>query len=99
VQVAARVEPQGTRVWPGTLSTIHRHARTADRLRDNRKFTLTPCEPRAPFLLDPVLEVAQEAGRDGSLVEARRVRALAHHVNGDADLRCRAGGRSKAVGG
>ena len=36
-------------------------------------------------LLDRVLDVAQAAGRDGSLVEARLVRALAHHANGDAD--------------
>jgi LuxR family maltose regulon positive regulatory protein len=34
-------------------------------------------------LLDRVLEAAQ--GRDGSLIEARMVRALAHHANGDAD--------------
>lgn len=36
-------------------------------------------------LLDRVLEVAQAANRDGSLVEAGLVRALAHHANGDAD--------------
>ncbi len=36
-------------------------------------------------LLDRVLDVAQAAGRDGSLIEARLVRALAHHANGDAD--------------
>ena len=36
-------------------------------------------------LLDRVLDVAQAAGRDGSVVEARLVRALAHHANGDAD--------------
>jgi LuxR family maltose regulon positive regulatory protein len=41
--------------------------------------------PVALSLLDPVLDLAQEAGRDGSLVEARLVRALAHHANGDAD--------------
>jgi LuxR family maltose regulon positive regulatory protein len=35
-------------------------------------------------LLDRVLDVAQAAGRDGSLVEAGLVRALAHHANGDA---------------
>ncbi len=35
-------------------------------------------------LLDRVLDVAQLAGRDGSLVEARLLRALAHHANGDA---------------
>ena len=34
-------------------------------------------------LLDAVLERA--AGRDGSLIEARLVRALAHHADGDAD--------------
>ena len=32
-----------------------------------------------------MLDVAQAAGRDGSLIEARLVRALAHHANGDAD--------------
>ena len=32
-----------------------------------------------------MLDAAQAAGRDGSLVEARMVRALAHHANGDAD--------------
>jgi LuxR family maltose regulon positive regulatory protein len=36
-------------------------------------------------LLDRVLDVAQAAGRGGSLVEAGLVRALAHHANGDAD--------------
>jgi LuxR family transcriptional regulator, maltose regulon positive regulatory protein len=36
-------------------------------------------------LLDRVLNVAQAAGRDGSLVEAGLVRALAHHANGDPD--------------
>jgi LuxR family transcriptional regulator, maltose regulon positive regulatory protein len=36
-------------------------------------------------LLDRVLDAAQEAGRDGSVVEARLVRALAHRANGDAD--------------
>jgi ATP/maltotriose-dependent transcriptional regulator MalT len=36
-------------------------------------------------LLDRVLDVAQAAGRDGSLVEAGLVRALAHHANGEAD--------------
>ena len=36
-------------------------------------------------LLDRVLDVARAAGRDGSVVEARLVRALAHHANGDAD--------------
>jgi LuxR family maltose regulon positive regulatory protein len=35
-------------------------------------------------LLDRVLDVAQAAGRDGSLVEAHVVRALAHQANGDA---------------
>jgi LuxR family maltose regulon positive regulatory protein len=39
----------------------------------------------ALMLLDGVLDVAQAAGRGGSLVEARLVRALAHHANGDAD--------------
>jgi LuxR family transcriptional regulator, maltose regulon positive regulatory protein len=37
-------------------------------------------------LLDRVLDVARDAGRGGSLVEARLVRALAHHANGDAKL-------------
>jgi LuxR family maltose regulon positive regulatory protein len=32
-----------------------------------------------------VLDAAQAADRDGSLVEAGLVRALAHHANGDAD--------------
>jgi LuxR family maltose regulon positive regulatory protein len=38
----------------------------------------------ALFLLDRVLDAAREAGRDGSVVEGRLVRALAHHANGDA---------------
>ena len=38
-------------------------------------------------LLDRLLDVAQAEGRDGSLVEARLVRALAHHASGDADAR------------
>ncbi len=36
-------------------------------------------------LVDRVLEVARAAGRDGSVIEACLVRALAHHSNGDAD--------------
>lgn len=36
-------------------------------------------------LLDRVLHVAQAAGRNGSMVEAVLVRALAHHADGDAD--------------
>jgi LuxR family maltose regulon positive regulatory protein len=39
----------------------------------------------ALLLLDALLEAAQGAGRDGSLIEARMVRALAHDVNGDTD--------------
>jgi LuxR family maltose regulon positive regulatory protein len=39
----------------------------------------------ALLLLDRVLDVAQATCRDGSVVEARLVRALAHHANGDAD--------------
>jgi len=39
----------------------------------------------ALFLLDRVLDLAHEERRDGSVVEARLVRALAHHANGDAD--------------
>jgi len=38
----------------------------------------------ALVLLGRVLEVAPAAGRDGTLVEAGLVRALAHHANGDA---------------
>jgi LuxR family transcriptional regulator, maltose regulon positive regulatory protein len=34
-------------------------------------------------LLDRVLDAARTAGRDGSLVDARLVRALAHQANGD----------------
>jgi LuxR family transcriptional regulator, maltose regulon positive regulatory protein len=41
-------------------------------------------DPRKALdLLDRVLHAARTAGRDGSLVEARLVRALAHHANGD----------------
>ena len=36
-------------------------------------------------LLDRILEVAQATGRDGSVVEARLVRALARHANGEKD--------------
>jgi LuxR family maltose regulon positive regulatory protein len=32
-----------------------------------------------------VLDVAEEAGREGSLIEARLVRAMAHHANGDME--------------
>jgi LuxR family maltose regulon positive regulatory protein len=43
-------------------------------------------EPQeARGLLDRVLDLAQAAGRGGSVVEARLVRALAHHASGDAD--------------
>ena len=41
--------------------------------------------PTALALLDRVLDVAQAAGREGSLVEAGMVRALAHHANGDPE--------------
>jgi LuxR family maltose regulon positive regulatory protein len=36
-------------------------------------------------LVDRVLDDARAAGRDGSLIEAHLVRALAHHANDDAD--------------
>jgi LuxR family maltose regulon positive regulatory protein len=36
-------------------------------------------------LLDRVRDVARAAGRDGTLVEAGLVRALAHHADGDAE--------------
>jgi LuxR family maltose regulon positive regulatory protein len=36
-------------------------------------------------LLDRVLEAARTAARDGSVLEAQLVRALAHHANGDAE--------------
>jgi LuxR family maltose regulon positive regulatory protein len=36
-------------------------------------------------LVDRVLDDARGAGRDGSLIEACLVRALAHHASGDAD--------------
>jgi LuxR family maltose regulon positive regulatory protein len=36
-------------------------------------------------LVDRVLDDARAAGRDGSLIEADLVRALAHHANDDAD--------------
>jgi LuxR family maltose regulon positive regulatory protein len=35
--------------------------------------------------LDRVLDSAQATGRDDSVIEARLVRTLAHHANGDAD--------------
>ena len=38
---------------------------------------------KALDLVDRVLDVAQAAGRDGSVIEARLVRALAHHANRD----------------
>jgi LuxR family maltose regulon positive regulatory protein len=36
-------------------------------------------------LLDRMLDVARAGGRDGSVIEARLVRTLAHHANGDSD--------------
>ena len=36
-------------------------------------------------LLDRILNAGQTAGRDGALIEAGLVRALAHHANGDTD--------------
>jgi LuxR family transcriptional regulator, maltose regulon positive regulatory protein len=43
-------------------------------------------DPRAALdLLDRVLDAAQAASRDGTLIEARLVGALAHHANGEAD--------------
>ncbi|HWT22931.1 MAG TPA: LuxR C-terminal-related transcriptional regulator [Solirubrobacteraceae bacterium] len=39
----------------------------------------------ALLLLDRVLDAAQDAGRDGSVVEGRLVRALAHRANGGAE--------------
>lgn len=41
-------------------------------------------EHEALGLLDRVLDASQAAGRVASVVEARLVRALAHHANGDA---------------
>ena len=43
-------------------------------------------DPRAALaVLDPVLDAAQRAGRGGSVIEARLVRALAHRAHGDPD--------------
>ena len=43
-------------------------------------------DPREALdLLDRVLDAAQAAGRDGTLIEAGIVRALAHHANGEID--------------
>ena len=43
-------------------------------------------DPREALdLLDRVLDAAQAAGRDGTLIEAGILRALAHHANGEAD--------------
>ena len=43
-------------------------------------------DPRdALDLLDGVLDAAQAAGRDGTLIEAGMLRSLAHHANGEAD--------------
>jgi LuxR family maltose regulon positive regulatory protein len=54
------------------------------------RLLLAEGEPReALALLDRVLDVAVAAGRDGSLVEARLVRALAHHAIGNADSAAR----------
>ncbi len=36
-------------------------------------------------LLDRVVDLARAAGREGGVIEARVVRALAHHANGEAD--------------
>ena len=36
-------------------------------------------------LLDRILDVAQAADRNGTLIEARMLRALAHHANGEAE--------------
>ncbi len=43
-------------------------------------------DPRQALdLLDRVLDAAQAAGRDGTLIEAGIVRALAHHAHGETD--------------
>ena len=43
-------------------------------------------EPRTALgLLDRILDAAQAADRDGTLVEVRMLRALAHHASGDAE--------------
>lgn len=41
--------------------------------------------PDAVDLLDRLVDTAQAAGRDGSLIEAQVVRALAHHAVGDVN--------------
>ena len=43
-------------------------------------------DPREALdLLDRILDAAQAVGRDGTLIEARLVRALAHHANGETN--------------
>jgi LuxR family maltose regulon positive regulatory protein len=50
------------------------------------RLLVAECDARGALdLLDRVLGVAEAAGRDGTLVEGRLVRALAHHANGDAE--------------
>ncbi len=47
------------------------------------RLLIAEADPQSLDLLDRVLDDAQAAGRDGSVVEARLVRALAHQANGD----------------
>jgi LuxR family maltose regulon positive regulatory protein len=56
-----------------------------DQLTLARLLVAEGAAPAALDLLDRVLGAARAAGRDGSLIEAGLVRALAHHANGDAD--------------
>jgi LuxR family maltose regulon positive regulatory protein len=56
-----------------------------DQLTLARLLVAEGAAPAALDLLDRVLGAARAAGRDGSLIEAGLVRALAHHTNGDAD--------------
>jgi len=70
-----RVEPDGPPAYLAEYGAL-----TLARLRVAEGRT-----GEALALVDRVLDAARRAGRDGSLVEARLVRALAHRGDGDAD--------------
>ncbi len=81
----ARAWARGRHVHPPAPTGQPSYLAEYDQLTLARLLVAEGSAREALGLLDRVLDDARAAGRDGSLVEARLVRSLAHHADGDAD--------------
>jgi LuxR family transcriptional regulator, maltose regulon positive regulatory protein len=73
------------RAWAGDRAAAPSYVAEYEDLTVARLLVAEGRASEALSLLDRVLDAARASARDGSLIEARMVRALADHANGDAD--------------